>query len=245
MAKQITSKPQYTQIVKLFNKLTGARQLWELWQDGITMFALMISNVVDFRFREEREQEYIEIAHKYSKGEMQVFVEIFSEIVNQLEADQEQDFLGDLYMQLDLGSHWHGQFFTPYNVCRAMAEMTFEEISDVSEVKPISAMDCACGGGALLIAAAHAYRKSIKKTGLNPQNYLSFYAQDISRVTGLMCYVQLSLLGYAGKIKIGDSLCNPLVDADNGPDIWYTPMWFSDVWTIRRMIGRIEEKVIN
>ena len=245
MSKQITSKPQYIQIVKLFNKLTGARQLWELWQDGITMFALSISNTVDHRFRDKREQEYIEIAHKYSKGEMQVFVEIFSEIVNQLEADQEQDFLGDLYMQLDLGSHWHGQFFTPYNVCQAMAEMTFTEISDVSEVKPISALDCACGGGALLIAAAHAYRRSIKKTGLNPQNYLSFCAQDISRVTALMCYVQLSLLGYAGKIKIGDSLCDPMIDSDNGPDIWYTPMWFSDVWTIRRMIDGFEKKVLK
>ena len=245
MAKTIASKPQYTQIVKLFNKLTGARQLWELWQDGITMFALSISNTVDHRFRDKREQEYIEIAHKYSKGEMQVFVEIFSEIVNQLEADQEQDFLGDLYMQLDLGSHWHGQFFTPYNVCQAMAEMTFEEISDVSEVKPISAMDCACGGGALLIAAAHAYRKSIESTGLNAQWYLSVYAQDISKVTALMCYVQISLIGYAGKIKIGDSLLNPLTDADNGSNIWYTPMWFSDVWMIRRMIGSFEKKVLK
>ena len=245
MSKQITSKPQYTQIVKLFNKLTGARQLWELWQDGITMFALMISNTVDSRYRDEREKEYIEISHKYKESEMQVFVEIFAEIVNQLEIDQEQDFLGDLYMQLDLGSHWHGQFFTPYNVCQAMAEMTFAEISDVSEVKSISAMDCACGGGALLIAAAHAYRKSIKKTGLNPQYYLSFCAQDISRVTALMCYVQLSLLGYAGKIKIGDSLLNPLTDADNGSDIWYTPMWFSDVWMIRRMIDGFEKKVLK
>ena len=40
MAKTIAAKPQYTNIVKLFDKLTGARQLWELWQDGITMFAL-------------------------------------------------------------------------------------------------------------------------------------------------------------------------------------------------------------
>ncbi len=243
MAKTIVSKPQYTNIVKLFNKLTGARQLWELWQDGITMFALAISNTVDSRFRDKREQEYVEIANKYSKDEMQIFVEIFSEIVNQLEVDQEQDFLGDLYMQLDLGSHWHGQFFTPYNVCQAMAKMTFAEISDVSEVKPISAMDCACGGGALLIASAHAYRKSIIKTGLNPQNYLCFYAQDISRVTGLMCYVQLSLLGYAGKVKIGDSLLNPLVKSDNGPDIWYTPMWFSDVWTFRRMAKMIDRRI--
>ena len=100
----------------------------------------------------------------------------------------------------------------------------------------------------MLIAAAHAYRRSIMKTGLNPQNYLCFCAQDISRVTALMCYVQLSLLGYAGEIKIGDSLCNPLTDADNGPDIWYTPMWFSDVWMIRRMIGHmghLEKRVLK
>lgn len=240
MAK--VTKQQYTGIVKLYNSLIGSHQLWELWQDSMTMFALSTSNTVDGRYRDKREAMYMDIAHKYTKDEMQVFPQIFGEIIMQLEADPEQDLLGDLYMQLDLGSHWHGQFFTPYNLCAMMAKTQLgQKEYTVENVKPISVCDCACGGGALLIAAAHEFRKAIRRTGLNAQHYICLYAQDLSQVSAMMCYVQLSLLGYAAKVKLGDSLMNPLVEHDNGTDIWYTPMWFSDVWTIRRLIGRMDK----
>ena len=237
MAK--VTKQQYAGLVKMYNSLIGSHQLWELWQDSMTMFALAISQSVDFRYREQREQAYMDIAHKYTKEEMQVFPRIFGEIVMQLDANPEQDLLGDLYMQLDLGSHWHGQFFTPYNVCAAMAKMQFPEKIPFEDVKPVTVNDCACGGGALLIAAAHAYRDAIKDTGLNPQNYISFYAQDLSQVSAMMCYVQLSLLGFAAKIKIGDSLLHPMLDRDNDADIWYTPVWFSPIWEARRLANRL------
>lgn len=235
------TKPQYAEIVKLYSSLIGAHQLWELWQDSMTMFALAISQSVDFRYREQREQAYMDIAHKYTKEEMQVFPRIFGEIVMQLDANPEQDLLGDLYMQLDLGSHWHGQFFTPYNVCAAMAQMQFPDEITIDEAKPVSVVDCACGGGALLIAAGHEFRKKIKNSGLNAQDYICMYAQDLSQVSAMMCYVQLSLLGFAGKIKLGDSLMDPLHDSDNGSNIWYTPMWFSDVWSVRRLANQLDK----
>lgn len=239
MAK--VTKQQYTGIVKMCNSLIGSHQLWELWQDSMTMFALSISNTVDARFREKREAAYMDIAHKYTKDEMQVFPQIFGEIVMQLEAEPEQDLLGDLYMQLDLGSHWHGQFFTPYTLCAMMAKTQLgQQDYTIDNVKPITVCDCACGGGALLIAAAHEYRKAIQHTGLNAQHYISLYAQDLSQVSAMMCYVQLSLQGFAAKVKIGDSLLHPLTEQDDGADIWYTPMWFSDVWAIRRMIQKMD-----
>lgn len=238
MAKNL--KQQYSQIVKLFNSMIGAHQLWELWEDAMTILALMLSNAIDKRFFNQREKEYMNLASKYSDSELQTFLKIFAEIVNQLEADPEQDLLGDLYMSLDLGSHWHGQFFTPYNVCAMMAQAQMPADLSFDNAKPVSVFDCACGGGALLIAAAHEYRKTFSKMGLNAQDYVCLYAQDISHVAVMMCYVQLSLQGYAAKIKLGDSLMNPLVEADNGSDIWYTPMWFSDVWIYRRMIERLD-----
>lgn len=244
MAK--VTKQQYTGIVKMYNSLIGSHQLWELWQDSMTMFALSISNTVDGRYRDKREAMYMDIAHKYTKDEMQVFPPIFGEIVMQLEAEPEQDLLGDLYMQLDLGSHWHGQFFTPYNICAMMAKTQLgQQKYTVETVKPISVCDCACGGGALLIAAAHEYRKAIKGTGLNAQDYISLYAQDLSQVSAMMCYVQLSLLGFAAKVKLGDSLLHPLVEEDDGPDIWYTPMWFSDVWVYSRMMRRMDKIMVG
>lgn len=238
----IALKSQYTEIVKMFNILRGKYQLWEIWQDAITLYACEISNAVDSRYREEREAQYMRIIRKYSRHEAAVFPHIFAEIVEQLERDPEQDFLGDLYMQLELGSHWHGQFFTPYSVCQAMAEINFkQEITEASEVKPVTVCDPACGGGATLIAAAHAFRRSIRQTGLNPQHYLCIFAQDISPVVAMMCYVQISLQGYAGKIKIGDTLLHPLTDMDNGADIWYTPMWFSPIWEARRLANRLDK----
>lgn len=236
MAKIIT-KSQYKELVRLYSSIMGAHQLWELWEDSMIMFACAISNSVDKRYKAERESLYMSCVAKYTREEMQVFPKIFGEIVKQIEDNPEQDLLGDLYMQLDLGSHWHGQFFTPYNVCAMMANMEYHKVESADEVKPVTASDCACGGGALLIAAVHAYRKSIAHTGLNPQHYLCLYAQDLSRTTAMMCYIQLSLQGYAGKVKVGDTLMNPLTEKDNGSDIWYTPMWFSDVWMIRRMLG--------
>lgn len=245
MAK--VTKQQYTGLVKMYNSLIGSHQLWELWQDSMTMFALAISNSVDGRYREKREAAYADIAHKYTTDETEVFPKIFGEIVMQLDAEPEQDLLGDLYMQLDLGSHWHGQFFTPYHLCSAMArmELGLDRQYTVDSVKPISVCDCACGGGALLIAAGHEYRKAIANTGLNAQNYISLYAQDLSQVSAMMCYVQLSLLGFSAKVKLGDSLMHPLTEEDNGPDIWYTPMWFSDVWQYRRLMQRMDKIMIG
>ena len=233
------TKPQYSGIVKLFEGLQGRHLLWELWQDAMVLIACAISNQVDSRYRAEREKLYMQTVGRYTREEAAVFPQIFAEIVEQLEKDPEQDFLGDLYMQLDLGSHWAGQFFTPYSVCKMMAAINFRPIADPADVHPIVVNDCACGGGATLIAAAHAFRHSIWATGLNPQHYLSIQAQDISMVTALMCYIQLSLQGYAAKVKIGDTLADPMTDADDGPNIWYTPMWFHPVWTARRAAARI------
>lgn len=226
------------QIEKLYSSMIGKHQLWELWQDSMSMFAASISNAVDKRYYEKREADYIFTAKKYTKEEMTKMVQIMSEIVIQLEENQEQDLLGALYMQLNLGSHWHGQFFTPYNICQAMAQMHFGRgyFFDINNPHPIPCCDPACGGGALLIAAANEFRKALSPMGLNAQDYICLYAQDLSKVSAMMCYIQLSLLGFAAKIKIGDSLADPLLESDDGENIWYTPAYFSGVWTMRRVL---------
>lgn len=234
-------KQQYTSIVKMYQSMLGEHQMWELWQDSMTMFACSISNAFDARYRTEREEMYMKLISKYIPEHQQTFPQIFGEIVQQLQANPEQDFLRDLYMTLDLGSHWNGQFFTPYHVCQMMAKAQLSEpIHNAEDVQPISVLDCACGGGALLIAAGHEFRRSISGTGLNAQDYIVLYAQDLSQVSAMMCYLQLSLLGFAAKIKIGDSLMNPLLESDNGSDIWYTPVWFSGVWAGRRYFQMLD-----
>ena len=56
-----------------------------------------------------------------------------------------------------------------------------------------------------------------------------------------MCYIQLSLLGCAGYICVGNTLTNPMTghvlfpQEKEGQELWYMPMFQSDVWTLRRL----------
>ena len=52
-----------------------------------------------------------------------------------------------------------------------------------------------------------------------------------------MAYIQLSLLGCAGYIKIGNSLTSPMEPGDCLEDYWFTPMYFGSVWQTRRALN--------
>lgn len=200
------------------------------------MYAYAISNAVDKSHFEKREEFYLKRIQKYNKKEQEIFPQLAAEVVLALEKNPEQDFLGSIFMALNLGNDSGGQFFTPYDVCRMMAEMTCDNVLPTIEAKGyISINDCACGAGATLIAGVHAAAKQISKAGLNWQNHILVTAQDVDYTVAYMCYIQLSLLGVAGYIKVGNSLTESMRPDDSLENYWFTPMYCSDVWTIRRL----------
>ena len=174
---------------------------------------------------------------KYNKQEQPLFSELAAYTVAALEENQEQDFLGSIYTELGLNSKEHEQIFTPYHVCELMAEITMKDI--VEKVKKdgyITLNDPCCGAGATLIAGIHAARKRLEKANLNYQNHILVAAQDIDMVVALMCYIQLSLLGVAAYIKVGNSLTEPMTENDSLDNYWFTRMYFSDIWSMRRLL---------
>lgn len=232
----------YSQLfVKDFMKLAYTRSKWTVWDDFITMFACSISNAVDRSdiHWDTREKMYLSIVKKYKKSEMDIFPRLAAYVIEALDENQEQDFLGELFMNLDLSNEHNGQFFTPYNVCDMMAKITCDTNS-IPETGPITINDPACGAGATLIAAINELRKIYEKRGLNFQNYVLAAAQDIDQNVGLMCYIQLSLLGVAGFVKIGDSLTEPIQRGDDLSNYWFTPMYYSGIWAYRRMLESLK-----
>ena len=217
-----------------FKKLLYRHQAWEVWSDFCTMAAISIANAVDKRHFEARENLYLDTIKRYTKEEQQVFPILFAETVMELERNPDQDFLEKMFMQLELGNHWKGQFFTPYNVCHLMAEMNMDaQVKNIEEKGWISVGDCCCGAGAMLVAFANVCRK--KK--INYQQCVMFVAQDIDPIAAYMCYIQLSLLGCPGYVKIGNALSEPLVQGDEAKEcVWCTPMYFSQVWQTRRWL---------
>ena len=81
----------------------------------------------------------------------------------------------------------------------------------------------------------------LEKANLNDQNHVLVVAQDIDETVALMCYIQLSLMGVAGYVKVGNSLTDPISSDDNTENYWFTPMYFSDAWIMRRTFRRIQE----
>ena len=163
--------------------------------------------------------------------------------VETMDANPDQDCLGELYMGLELGNQKNGQFFTPYHVCQMMARMSNDDLKGKIEAQGwVSVNDCACGAGATLIAFAN----ECMLRDINYQTSVLFVAQDIDLVTGCMCYIQLSLLGCPGYVVIGNTLTDPGLSLDgrglipvHGENIWYTPFYFTDIWHHRRQWWRI------
>lgn len=227
--------------VRRIMALSPRHSLWEVWSDFITMFACALSNRFDGAHFEKREALYKRLIMKYDAKERMVFPELVADVVAAMEENPEQDFLGSVYMEMNLGNDHAGQFFTPYDVCRLMASIGGQGMAlQVVQNGYTVLNDCACGAGATLIAACHEAGKQLALFGRNWQNHVLVTAQDIDFNVGLMCYIQLSLIGAAGYVKIGDTIADPMRDGDSNENYWYTPMYFSDVWQMRRICQRVE-----
>ena len=214
----------------------------DIWRDFIVMSACAMSNTVDKSHYDEREKRYLETINKYEKSQQHIFPELYADVVLALDENPEQDFLGRMFMDLHLDYEELKQIFTPYHVCQLMADITMGDlVQQVEKQGYVSINDCCCGAGANLIAAINSARHMLEDAGLNFQNHILVIGQDIEELVALMCYIQISLLGVAGYIKVGNALTEPMTSDDSMENYWFTPMYFSDVWHTRRMIHKFTE----
>ena len=230
-------RPDQNKFQKIFEELCRTHSAWQAWSDFVEISAISISNACEIRefVRQEREERYLNIISRYDDTDRNFFPELFAILVEALEKNPEQDFLGEMFMALELGSHWKGQFFTPYNLCKAMAMLTVPSVPEkLKEKEWVGLNDPACGAGATLIGA----RNALKDMNIGPSQAF-FVGQDLDRTAGMMCYIQLSLLGCAGYVVIADTLCNPVSGPllapalREGQDCWFTPMYYADLWRWR------------
>lgn len=231
-------------IARSFDRLSQRHARWTVWADFVTMAAIEISNAVDCSNKAHRTEMYRSIAKRYSADEHQLLGEMFTEVVLGMEEKTDQDFLGELFMTLELGNDHNGQFFTPYCVCTMMAQMNSTDLKQrIEQDRWISVNDCACGAGALLVAFAN----ECTRQEINFQTSVLFTAQDIDLISGCMCYIQLSLLGCPGYVVIGDTLLHPSTSYDrrgllprDGENVWYTPLYFTEAWHYRKLFARLD-----
>lgn len=207
--------------IKLFKSLCSQGYSdWNIWDDLMYFGYAAIHQ--SFDFKQERETEYLSRIKRYKNPN--ILADMFAEIVLALEEEGLHDVLGELYMGLQLSNHWKGQFFTPFHVCEMMAKINCGAPTELIKQKGyVSIIDSCCGSGAMLIGGA----KHFKDEGIDFQREVLYFAQDLDPVCARMCYIQMSLYGLCGIVKVGDSLLSQY------SEIYYTPMYYLNHWRFR------------
>lgn len=212
----------FKKLVKLYQSFTYEFDTYTVFEDSLYFMGAAISNSADLTNFKVREDEYMRRMKKYSSEQAKIFAEIFATLVLALE-DSPNDYLGQLFMELNISNKWKGQFFTPYKVALAMAQITLNDAQQqIDEKGYITIADSTCGGGVTLIAAFVA----LKEQKINPQRYAKFYGQDIDIRSVLMTYIQCSLLGMSIQVIHGDTLAQTVLD------VWRSPFLVLNIFNI-------------
>lgn len=151
---------------------------------------------------EKLEAQYLGVVKKYTREELDTFATLLG-ITKMALWDEKADFLGKLYMELEISNDRSGEFFTPFEVSLMMAKVILGDLSSqISDKGFITIAEPACGGGGMLLASARA----IEEQGYNPRDVMFFDATDISKPLADMAYLQTSILGLSGIVRHGNTL---------------------------------------
>lgn len=220
-------------MLKMFTNLSYRHSIWDVYSDFIEMAALAISNSVDLIHYGTREKRYLEIIKKYTKEEGEIFPKLLGELIQTL-GEKQSDILGELFMELELGSKWKGQFFTPYNLCLATAKLNTGKLDEVINKNGYVSLNEPCvGGGAMVIAFAQA----MQEEGYNPQKQLMVICQDLDLKAVHMSYIQLSLLGIPATVCHANTLSLEVFE------VWKTPFWILGFWDHKNLKPKPKPKI--
>lgn len=188
MAKQKIEKIGLT---KALEKLTEKQNINQVFEDFLKMTVCAYS-------LGRMEDEYIRIAKKYDADEIPLFGAALGELVMEHEftnnRSQWVDVVGTTFEQVNSASTASrmGQFFTPVQLCRMMAEITKDGKTEGSVSDPT------CGSSRNLIAHAQ----------LDPINRFNFWyhGSDLDERCVNMSVVNFIMFGMKGVIIHMDAL---------------------------------------
>ncbi|QSD46325.1 DUF1738 domain-containing protein [Pectobacterium brasiliense] len=212
--------PHRATFIRQFHEIAPYENRWTVFSDFIHMSAAALHNRC--HFVQEIEDDYMRRIKRYKAVDQRRFPALFNTLVEGMEFSP-SDFLGSVFMELELGDRRRGQYFTPYSIGYMMAKMQLADglpALTSGERDFITVSDPACGAGGLIVAMAQA----MLEAGFNPQKQMAAVCVDIDPVAAMMAYVQLALCGIPAIVIVGNSLSMELRQT------WRTPFWMMFGW---------------
>lgn len=191
------------QFIRVFKDTARSLRRWDVFRDFITL-ATSELDLARIRTPENIESSR-KICAKYSDSDIRNLHELFWLMICALEA-KFHDFLGAIFMELELGDDRNGQYFTPYQVQSLLARLVKPEIPDPGNVITregfVTVSDPASGSAGMIIA----YAENLLEAGYNPSEQMYAHCVDIDPIAADMSFIQLSLLGIPAQVVTGNSL---------------------------------------
>lgn len=212
--RMMTIEDARRQFISVFRDTARNLRRWEVFSDFITLAASEL-DMARIRTPENIERSR-EICAKYSESDIRNLHALFGLMVCALEA-KFHDFLGAIFMELELGDDRNGQYFTPYNVQSLMAKLLMPDIDETIRREGfVTVSDPASGAAGMIVA----YAEILLEAGYNPSEQIFGSCIDIDPIAADMAFIQLSLLGIPAEVVTGNTLTMQL------HRVRYTPVYY-------------------
>ena len=235
----------HKRLIDWFNKNSGKYHVWDLFRDVMALLSLSLQQPTNKltgnqALWEKKESEYMSIVGRYDKEIIAKTPEVLHIIMDFFEHNT-SDFLGECFMETELGSKYNGQFFSPYHLSKMCATVTSSYEDIIKENGFVLANDPAVGAGSMPIAIADVMREQ----KFNPQEQLFFIGGDVDRRVLDMCFIQMTLLGVPTKLYHQNALSlemlgDPLINM-----FWYLQRCDSKIACRESLPAKIEKEPIN
>ncbi|WP_395306064.1 N-6 DNA methylase [Enterobacter sp. ECC-019] len=188
------------QFIRVFKDTARNLRRWDVFRDFITLAASEL-DLARIRTPENMESSR-EICAKYGDSDIRNLHELFCLMVCALEA-KFHDFLGAIFMELELGDDRNGQYFTPYHLQSLLAKLVMPDVEQTIRTEGfVTVSDPASGAAGMIIA----YAENLLEAGYNPSEQMYAHCVDIDPIAADMSFIQLSLLGIPAQVVTGNSL---------------------------------------
>lgn len=153
---------------------------------------------------DECERDYMEVIARLRRDKSasaKLLAECHGIMVLALE-EKLHDFLGPIFMET-VSDPAKGQFFTPDELTRLMAEITLGDLIEKFDTEDyVTAQEPAGGTGGAVIAACN----MLKERGIDFSRRMVWQVIELDRNAYMGCYVQLSMAGVNAEIINGNTL---------------------------------------
>ena len=198
------------EFVKRINNIDRSKHIYRIFDDFLELAYCALAKPAYMQWGDQERADKLEAqwekvvdrypSHQFVQEEFGSLLGIVVEGVS-----NGGEFLGEVAGELGALNESAGQYFTPYNVSKMMAQMLYtpDEIKRLIDKKRYILLgEPACGAGGMVIAFAEMMREQ----GFYLPMRLLVQAVDISPTAYYMTYIQLTLLNIPAMVVLGNSL---------------------------------------